>query len=61
MGHERVGQEGHPAELYDTRKDPKQEENVAEQNPEVVDGLQDGIVQFLQEQGAAEAYLSIYA
>ncbi len=54
-------EEGHPAELYETKKDPRQENNVAEQNPEVVDGLQNGIVQFLQQQGATDAYVSMFS
>ena len=53
-------EEGHPAELYDLGSDPQQTRDVADAHPDVVEAMQQGVVRFLREQGAADAYVAAY-
>jgi arylsulfatase A-like enzyme len=50
--------EGAPVELYNTQVDPQQETNVFEANKAVARGLHTQLVQFLEELGTDERFLS---
>ncbi len=53
-------EEVHSPELYDLRRDPGQQQNVASDHPLVVNRLQRSTVTFLRNQGAAETYIDRY-
>lgn len=52
---------GRTRELYDLRHDPRQEHNLVEAEPEVVTSLHDALISFLQELGAPEQRIRLYA
>ena len=45
---------GEPVELYHSKIDPKHERNIAEENPEVVEGLHKDFLEFLEDVGTSE-------
>jgi arylsulfatase A-like enzyme len=52
-----AGQDGHAPELYDIKADPKQKTNLARKHPGICKKLQQGVIEFLREQGAVEGYI----
>ena len=55
------GREPHQPELYDRQADPEQGRNVAGDHPDVVKALREGLVRFMESQGADDAYVHTYA
>ncbi|NOZ24033.1 MAG: sulfatase [Planctomycetes bacterium] len=55
------GRPPHKPELYDRKKDPEQESDIAADNPDIVGGLRAELVAFMERQGADADYIGTYA
>jgi len=55
------GRRPHEPELYDRNNDPEQLRNIAEKYPDIVEKLRSKLITFMQEQGADDEYIQIYA
>jgi len=55
------GRQPHRPELYDRTADPDQLHSIATEQPQVVEALRVGLVDFMRRQGADEAYMRAYA
>lgn len=56
-----AAEQNHPAELYDSQKDPEQKRDLAREHPEVVKRLQNKFLRFLKDRGASDEYIAWYA
>lgn len=55
------GRAPHRPEIYDRKADPLQQNNIAEKEPHLVDGLRADLIAFMQRRGAEAAYIDVYA
>ena len=55
------GRQPHQPELYDRATDPDQLNNIAAHSPDLVASLRADLVAFMEQQGAEEEYIRMYA